>query len=595
VLRGFRWQLLLLFAAIILLGVAIILQPETTDETPAPPTPTATTAAPQAASAPTPIPPQNIATPVVFREGLVGQVQRLNPLFAGLNQVDSDIVSLIFEGLVGTNAYGEYVPRLAKDWTITSDGLEYVFRLREDVLWQDGLPFTAADVLATIGLLQAPGDSLPEELTEFWRTVELELLDETTLRFRLAQPLAAFLDHLRIGILPAHVFSGLAPEQIPGHAFNLSPIGTGPYQLETLTGDSAVISSVDLRVAPVYRQRPEGQSGYEFERLTFTMFDTQDAALVALQTGEIDALNGVENDDLAALVQFGTIRLDISTVPVIGTILFNWESEHTPAFRDQRTRQALVAGADRIGLVNRHMSGHAVVADSPIVPGSWAYSGPIIWPDYNPGAAMQLLEQVSFAPPEPDPAEESESAETAPEEEDTESTATPTALQPSYDFSLLSSDNPAHIALAADLAAQWTQLGLTIRTEVASHALLQDRLESGLFDVALVELSLSPHADPDPYTFWHQGQYQTGQNYGGINDRHSSELLEKARRDPNGIHRAEYYTEFQRLFANRALAMLLYYPITEYAVATNVEGIQIGFMSSPADRFQSIARWTLID
>jgi peptide/nickel transport system substrate-binding protein len=158
------------------------------------------------AISPTLIPPPEIEAPVIYREGLVGRVQRLNPLFAVLNPVDRDISSLIFEGLIGTNQYGEYVPQLAASWLISSDGLEYVFRLRQDVLWQDGQPFAAADVATTIGFLQAPGSALPEDLTAFWRTVELELVDEYTVRFRLAQPLAAFLDYLRIGMLPAHVF-----------------------------------------------------------------------------------------------------------------------------------------------------------------------------------------------------------------------------------------------------------------------------------------------------------------------------------------------------------------------------------------------------
>jgi peptide/nickel transport system substrate-binding protein len=590
VLRGFRWQLILLFVAIILLGTAIILQPESTDKNLPAPAPTATESVPSAVSAPTPIPPQAIAVPIVFREGLVGQVQRLNPLFAGLDPVDQDITSLIFEGLVSTNAYGEYTPALAEDWTITSDGLEYVFRLRQDILWQDGLPFTAADVLTTINLLQAPGDSLPSELTAFWRTVEIEMLDESTIRFRLAQPLAAFLDYLRIGILPAHVFNGLAPDQLPEHLFNLSPIGTGPYQLESIIGDTATITEVNLRVAPVYRQRPEGQSGYALERLTFRLFDTPQAALSALQAGEIDALNDVQDLDLTDLVRENAVRLYITTAPTVGTVLFNWESAHTPAFRDQRVRHALTIGADRVGLVNRHLSGYAIPADSPIIPGSWAYSGPIAWPPYDPAEAMNLLSQVSFAPPEPDPTAtpEGDAAEAQPEE-----TAVPTEVPTAYDFSLLSSDNPAQAALAADLAAQWTQLGLTINVQSAPPDQLRERLASGDFDAALVELSLSPHADPDPYAFWHQGQYQTGQNYGGVNDRRTSELLEYARRDPNGIHRVEYYAEFQQLFVNRSLAMLLYYPISEYAVSSRIEGIQLGYMSTPADRFQGIAAWTI--
>lgn len=592
-LRGFRWQLGLLALAVILLGLALILRPRLPEQ-PTLPTPTPTVPAGPAIS-PTLIPPPEIEAPVIYREGLVGRVQRLNPLFAVLNPVDRDISSLIFEGLIGTNQYGEYVPQLAASWLISSDGLEYVFRLRQDVLWQDGQPFAAADVATTIGFLQAPGSILPEELTAFWRTVELELVDEYTVRFRLAQPLAAFLDYLRIGMLPAHVFNGLNVEQLPAHPFNLTPIGTGPYQLERLVTGPEGITAVHLRVAPVYRLRPEGSEEYTLERLEFQLYGSQALALEALQSGAIDGLGGVSQTDVIGLEQAQVVNSQIGLEPTVGIVLFNWESAHTQAFRDERARRALIQGADRIGLVNRHLSGQAVPADSPFIPGSWAYVGPLRWPDYNPQAASDLLSEISFAPPAteapadeatPAPAPDTEAAATAMPEP----TATPL---PEYDFALLCDDAPAPASLCQELAGQWAQLGLRVGFESVSAAELDARLKAGEFDVALAEISFSPRVDPDPYIFWHQGQYQTGQNFAGVNDRRTSELLEQARRDPNGIHRALYYKDFQYTFLVRSLAMPLYYPVYEYALSPRLNGVQLGYLSTPADRFRTIKHWQI--
>ncbi len=588
-LRGFRWQLTLLVLAVILLGAAILFQPGPTPQAEATLAPTATTP-PTMTSPPLPLPPAEIATVVEHREGVVGLVQRLNPLYATLNPVDADLTSLIFEGLVTTNAYGEYLPLLAESWTISSDGLEYVFRLRQDVLWQDGVAFTATDVMATFGLLQSPGDWLPEALTAFWRTVEVELLDEYTVRFRLAQPLAAFLDYLRIGLLPAHVFAGLSPEQLPTHPFNLSPIGTGPYQLEHLSGDADRITTVSLRVAPVYRQRPEGRGGYQIERLIFNLYPTEDAALAALRAGEIDSLGGVEQD-ITDLEQAGLITLHITTAPTLGTLLFNYESEHTTAFRDQRARLALALGTDRAGLVSRHLVGRAILADSPLIPGSWAYAGPLDWPEYDPGDALSLLAEISFDPPEVQPTATPEDAPTPEPTAEGEETPAPTPAPPAYVFRLLTSDDPIQMALAQDMASQWAQIGLSVQVEHEPVETLFERLAVGDFDTAIVELTLSPRADPDPYVFWHQGQYPDGQNYGGVNDRRSSELLELARRDHNGLHRAEYYADFQRVFVVRTLSLPLYYPVYQYAVSTRIQGVELGFLTSPADRFYTLKDW----
>jgi peptide/nickel transport system substrate-binding protein len=122
-------------------------------------------------------------------------------------------------------------------------------------------------------------------------------------------------------------------------------------------------------------------------------------------------------------------------------------------------------------------------------------------------------------------------------------------------------------------------------------ATLQTRLEKGDFDAALVELSFEPNADPDPYVFWHQGQAGSGQNYGGMDDRRISETLEQARRDSNGLNRVALYRRFQELFAERVPALVLYYPLYTYAADARLQGVQLGFLSSPSDRFRHLKDW----
>jgi peptide/nickel transport system substrate-binding protein len=107
-----------------------------------------------------------------------------------------------------------------------------------------------------------------------------------------------------------------------------------------------------------------------------------------------------------------------------------------------------------------------------------------------------------------------------------------------------------------------------------------------------VELSLAGMADPDPYVFWHQGQIAGGQNYGGVDDGIISETLEQARRDPNGVNRAAWYRRFQEAFAERVPAIPLYYPVYAYGLDGRVEGVQLGLLCDPSDRFRSLWTWT---
>lgn len=575
-LKGFRWQLVVLLMALVLFGLSVISRvsesPSNVIEPTAQPTLNASPA-PAETPLPSPIPPDNallISETPTYREGLVGQVQRLNPLFANLNPVDRDIASLIFEGLTRINAYGEAVPGLAQSWVISSDGLEYIIRLREDVLWQDGIPFGAVDVVYTLNLLQSPDFPGDPALGKFWQTIEVQQLDDHLIRFRLTQPLGEFLDTLQIGILPEHALRGTTARQIASHPFNLSPIGTGPYQLEALrSAVQGVIQSVDLRVAPVYRQRPEGQGGYAMERMSFRLYPAFEQALGALQSGEIDGLAGQNQAERAAVLGLSTISIHTTIEPSLGVLIFNWENESTRFFREQRVRLALQTALDRTSLVERYLSGTAVRADSPLIPGSWAYTGDLAWPPLDLNGAAQLLETANLR-----------------QSDDQATQAAGQGVR--FSFSILTANDPTLVSLAQDIATQWSQLNIQVRVEAVDPNTYQARLNAHEFEAALVEFSLGGSAAPDVYSFW-----DGDKNYGSVDDRHIAEELERARRDPSGINRAIRYGNFQREFVERAIAIPLYYPLYSYATQPQIAGVQLGFLASPANRFSTLKDWVI--
>ncbi len=577
-LKGFRWQLLALLASAALFAVTLLVrQPATPQSTPAVNTPVVTV---QAESSPTPqalvqstaqipqAPDAETQPPASYREGLVGSVQRLNPLFADLNPVDRDITALIFEGLMRINQYGEPVGALAERWIISSDGLEYVFFLRQDVLWQDGVPFTANDVVFTMLLLRSADFPGSAALRDFWRTVETEALEPHVVRFRLTQPLGGFLDALRIGILPEHALAGTSAARLAAHPFNLTPVGTGPYQLEatrSLTGQR--IDIVDLRAAPVYRRRLSDQSDYAIERISFHLYADFDAALAGLRTGAIDGLAARNRSERAALLDLPNVVVHTAIDPAFGVVIFNWQRENLPVFREDRVRRALEVGSDVSALIERYLPNLAIPANSPLLPGSWAYASDLPAIPFDPAQALQLLETAGLQ-------------------------ASDEGLY--FSFALLTPDDPALLSIVQELVTQWSQYNIGVTVEAVDNATYTQRLDSGDFDVALVELSLSGGADPDVYGFWHEGQYPEGQNYGGVDDRRISELLERARRDPNGIHRMALYRQFQQEFVSRSIALPLYYPLYGYATIPTLGDVQLGFIGTPQDRFATLADWRLI-
>lgn len=582
--RGFRWQLIALLLALLACAAAAVFRisrqpmpavtatvsPQIVDadasESPAP-TQTALPATDERASRMSDNASARAAA--TFQEGLLGSVRRINPLFARLNPPDQDIASLIFEGLFAINDYGEVVPRLAAELVISNDGLEYVVRLRDDIKWQDGAPFTADDVVYTLSLLGAAQYADFARSSAFWQTVETQKLSSDLVRLRLVQPFSSFPLLLTVGMLPEHALRGTSVLELASHPFNLSPIGTGPYQLAALHSDAEQgINAVHLQRSPTHRERTEAQAGYLFRDLIFRLYTKEADAIAAYESGEIDALASKDPPERLLLIpQSKHFRQVLSE---LGILIFNWNK--TP-FEERRGRQALALSLDLPRLVQTHHGTAAVFADSPYILGSSAYQPNAFWHSYDPEKAVTLLAAVELVTT-PSSAEETNGE---------------AASDVSASYRLLAGDDAQDRGLADDIAAQWRQLGFDFRVESVDAPTFSERLESGDFDAAIIPQLIG--ADRDLFRFWHPAQHGGGANYGAANQNEMAELIEIARGEVYAGRRALLYQQLQEVFAEQALAIPLYYPLLTYVARDNIEGIKLGFLASPADRFRGIARW----
>jgi len=588
-LRGFRWQMVAFIMAIFLflIGFAYRSSLQSTPQ----PTPTleinqsditpSSTPEPTQQEFPTPFPatpiPQAVASnseTSTYREGIIGDIQRLNPIFAHLNPVDNDITSLIFEGLMTRNDFGEPVLNLASNYVTSSDGLEYVFTLRTDVLWQDGHPFTADDVVYTMSLLSSYEYEEYSTTAQFWKTVETQKLSDNLVRFRLTQPLGSFTSFLTIGILPEHALTGTTVSQLVLHPFNLSPIGTGAYQLTALssTSGSNRIDEVYLQFAPVYSQRLTDQTDYAYRDLIFRLYENPSDAVQAYNSGELNALANVSSRTELRFLPDSRIYTQVE--PDVTMLLFNWDADDRHVFADRRVRQALVLGVNPPEIVERHLATDSSFADSPLIPGSWAYQPNQHWTTFDMTQASQLLEAANIAPPVPISDTEIEQ---------------PIDTGSFYTFAILVEDVDPLPSIASDIAGQWRQLGFDVSVDVADAENYQTRLEAGDFQAVIATLSVG--SDPDVYRFWHPGQYPDGQNYGAVSNNEVAELLELARRDNNGINRTTLYHQFQQRFAEQAIAIPLYYPLYTFVANDSIVGIKLGYLGTSADRFRTISKW----
>jgi peptide/nickel transport system substrate-binding protein len=501
-----------------------------------------------------------------YIEGMVGSPLVLNPLLSDNYPVDRELTNLIFDGLIKFDETGQIQPALAEEWSISDDGLVIGFKLRDDLVWHDGVPVTAEDVAFTFGLLQDPEfPSLPA-LVDLWRPITIQVVDEDRIEFTLPQPYAPFMGALTRGILPRHLLSGVPAAELATSAFNLAPVGTGPFRIET--GQSwDRTGRLRLTPAPNY-----WREGTQLSDIEIRFYPSDAELLAAFEAGQIHGANGISPTTLPVLIDNENTRVFTSAVPRYMSLLFNMTDSGAPAIQSVETRQALALGLDRSNLVDKVLNGQGLVFEGPFLPESWAYRPAILAPyAYDPETAGSLLDGLGWTP---DAAGIRQSG------------GTPLSLR------LLTSTHSDQQAIAEAIADMWRTIGIDVQVIVASDL---DSFRSDLsqrnFDLALVEV-VAPD-DPDLYDFWSQEAIVRGQNYSGWNNRRASEALETARQLYSKDERAVYYEAFLRQFASDLPALTLYQPVDVLALHDSVQQVEIGRVWQPRDRFTTFPSWFL--
>jgi peptide/nickel transport system substrate-binding protein len=252
-----------------------------------------------------------------------------------------------------------------------------------------------------------------------------------------------------------------------------------------------------------------------------------------------------------------------------GTVYLNLTRESVPFFREKEVRQALLYALDRQALIDESLGGQAVIADSPILPTSWAHDPSVRQYRYDPERSIGLLDASGWQDTDADFVRDKDGVELA--------------------FTLLTSDDPNMVQMAEQLASQWQAVGIDTAIRSVSNEAQTTFILNRNFDAALVEIVLS--ADPDPYPLWHSTQAESGQNFSGFASEEADVILEAGRLTADVEERAEQYRAFQHLFVEEVPSLLLYYPIYAYAVDVQVHQVQLSPMFHTSDRFRNIDQW----
>jgi peptide/nickel transport system substrate-binding protein len=552
-MRRIRWQILIAIGGLLLI-LALLMQ-----QAPEPGTPE--------------LLPQKGGS---YVEGVVGSIVRLNPVLDFANPPDRDVDRLLYSGLIRFDSRGIPQPDLAESWAVSADATLYTFTLRPDATWHDGIPVTADDVIYTFSKLQDEDYPGPDDLKELWSEINIIRLDDRNVQFQLPEPFAPFMDYLALALLPEHLLRGVSAGDLVDHPFNLQPVGTGPFRFDRFLAEAGEITGVSLTANPDHYLQPP-----YLERVEFRVYDSQETAWEALQRGEIQGLGGLEGEVLAEALSAEGVNLHTARLPMASLVYLNTQHPEKTFLTDKRVRQALLYAVNRQWMIDRVDASQALLADGPILPGTWAYSESGLRPDFDPTQAASQLEQAGWVlptgatPGSPEYVRAKEDLQLA--------------------FTLVHPDDERHTRLAEAMRQYWAAIGVSVDLKaVDAEALLKDYLEPREFEAALADLNFLRSPDPDPYPFWHDSQVETGQNYSDFADRNISIWLEQARTTPDLGRRADLYESFQHRFRDQVPALLLSHPVYTLAIRSDIQGVTLGPLFDASDRLANIAQWYLI-
>ncbi|MFZ2958494.1 MAG: ABC transporter substrate-binding protein [Candidatus Ozemobacteraceae bacterium] len=480
-----------------------------------------------------------------FRMALTSEPANLDPA-RGVDVNEGCVQAKLFDGLVRFDEKMQLIGDLAESWEITDEGRTYIFKLRKDVTFHDGKPFTARDVVFSFNRLLDPSVKSPrtwvlekvagakERLAGSASEVAgINAPDDVTVKIALVEPFAPFISLLTMPacyILPMDSAAAIADR-----SFFEKPAGTGPYTMVGRERDSFIrltanasyhgvkplIETIELRIIP-----ESMKTEMEFE------------------TGNLDLLQLFPSnyDRLAAKPEnVGRIK----DVPAMNVFYLGLNNQKPP-FNDMRVRQALNMLIDRNAIINAVYKGRAVVAKGSIPPGIIGYNASAAGYPFNPKQGTDLLKEAGFDKKHP------------------------------LKFDLFQKSSQAAFEVTRLIQGEFKKHGVQVTLRPMEWSALKDAIDKGEANA----FYLSWYGDyPDGENFlfpvFHSKNWGSGGNRARYKNEAVDGMIATAMRIQDPLKRAEAYAKVNQTVTEEAPWIFLWHLNESYLLGPRIEGIEM--------------------
>ena len=298
------------------------------------------------------------------------------------------VATKVMEGLLTYDTAMTPKPGLATQWSISGDGLTYTFKLRPNVTWHDGKPFTSADV--AYSAMKVWKELHPRGRTIYANLTEVQTPDPLTAVFKLSKPSPVLISALHAyesQIVPRHLYEGT---DIANNPANAAPIGTGPFRFKEWKRGQYIM----LEKNPDY-----WDTGKPYlDRVVFRIMTDAGARSAALESGAVDIgfFSPISLADADRLKKGRAVEVFTRGYEYATPMFFMELNLRKKPLDDVRVRRALAHAIDRQFIIENIFLGYADPVTGPIQTSSQFYTADTRQHPYNPALANKMLDDAGY-------------------------------------------------------------------------------------------------------------------------------------------------------------------------------------------------------
>lgn len=469
------------------------------------------------------------------------------------------VIELVYEGLMKFNSKKELEPCLAKSYEISTDNKTITFKLRDDVKWHDGEPFTAEDVQFTFEFMgnadySGPYGSYikPIKGAEAYKNNQaqhiegIKIIDPYTISITTdeiyANALLSFGQSIRI--MPKHIWEKVAVKDAAQQTDLLrNPIGTGPFKMSKFVPDQYV----ELIANDNYWNHKPNVDKFIIQATN------QETALAQMLNGEIDLMqiSEMNPDDLDL---YGSKNIQIQKIHS-NTYQYMAINNDLDIFKDKKVRQAFAYAINRETMVKDLLYGYGEVAANPYRSDFWACPENINEYKYDPEKAIELLKEAGWVYNE--------------NEKKMYINGQPAKFTLTYPSGSKIREQSAPV-IQQDLK----KIGIQVDLSIMEFNTALDKIKKGEYELALMGMGGSA-GDPDIMRFYGSNYLApNGLNLARLKNSQVDELLTEGLKHLKVDEQKPIYNEVGKILNEEQPMVYLYFADQGLAISSKLKNIQ---------------------